>query len=109
MEIHVTYEVEKQLSEEFVKATEVYKTMLEKIQSIKNRQCFIPGAEFVSTDSVLTAIPYQNPQWVLKQNYSPELLVYGYNDNKDAKVEKGDVIPDSIANRIISFCLKRER
>lgn len=103
MEIHVTYEVEKQLSEEFVKAAEVYQTMLEKIQSIKNRQCFIPGAEFVSEDSVLTAIPYKEHKWTKYKNYSPELLVYGYYNNKDAKVEKGDVIPDSIANRIISF------
>ena len=101
MDIHVTYEVEKQLKEQAQKTAKVYESMLNEIKKVKTRQCFIPGAEFVSEDSVLTAIPYQNPQWALKKDYSPELLVYGYN--KKAEDEKKNVIPDSIANRIISF------
>ncbi len=102
MDIHVTYEVEKQLREQAQETAKVYGSMLNEIKKVKTRQCFIPGAEFVSEDSVLTAIPYQKPQWALNKDYSPELLVYGYN-NKKAEDEKKNVIPDSIANRIISF------
>lgn len=102
MDIHVTYEVEKQLKEQAQETAKVYGSMLNEIKKVKTRQCFIPGAEFVSEDSVLTAIPYQKPQWALNKDYSPELLVYGYN-NKKAEDEKKNVIPDSIANRIISF------
>lgn len=102
MDERVCADVEKQLNEHFVISEDEYLAVWKNLYKNNTRQCFIPGAEFASADSLLTVIPYNSSKWWAKgSTYSPEKVVYGYATSSAA--EQKSIISDSIANQILDF------